>query len=55
MVSVCKGTGLMNLSPKGANPYKIGVKFTIDKRHQLELYFRVYFKTEEKNGEKVEK
>jgi len=42
-------TGLMNQTPT-----KTGVKFTINERYQLELYSRIYFKTEEKNEKKAE-
>jgi len=43
-------TGLMNQTPT-----KTGVKFTVNKGYQLELFSRIYFKTEEKNEEKEEK
>jgi len=43
-------TGLMNQTPT-----KVRVKFTINERYQLELYSRIYFKTEEKNEKKAEK
>jgi hypothetical protein len=48
----------MNLSltkTREQTPTKTGVKFTINERYQLELYSRIYFKTEEKNEKKAEK